>query len=251
MMKPIRSLSIGNSFSQDALQYCHDIAAADGIQWETVNLVVGGCELHRHWEYWTGNTPQYALEINGKWVKNGVTLKEYLADGEYDIVTTQQASHFSGRPETYYPYLGNLVSVIRAYQPKADLWLQETWAYEWTSDHGAFPYYHNDQREMYDRLKIAYAAAAISVNAKLIPTGDLVQYIRENVPGFDTRNGGRTLNRDGFHLDMPYGRYLNSALWYSVLFDADIRKNTFVPEDATDLALLNTLKDALYTFLHA
>lgn len=63
-MKTYRSLSIGNSFSQDALQYCHDIAAADGIEWETVNLVVGGCELHRHWQYWTENDPHYALEIN-------------------------------------------------------------------------------------------------------------------------------------------------------------------------------------------
>ena len=164
-MKTYRSLSVGNSFSQDALMFCHDIAAADGIEWDTVNLVVGGCELHRHWQYWSENDPHYALEINGKWVRNEVTIKEMLEDGTYDIVTTQQASHYSGRPETYFPFVVDLCRVFREYQPDAKLYLQETWAYEWDSTHGAFPTYHNDQREMYDRLKIAYAAAAIAVDA--------------------------------------------------------------------------------------
>ena len=178
-MKTYRSLSIGNSFSQDALMFCHDIAAADGIEWETVNLVVGGCELHRHWQYWTENDPHYTLEINGKWGRDDVTIKEMLEDGTYDIVTTQQASHFSGRPETYFPFVVDLCKVIREYQPDAKLYLQETWAYEWDSTHGAFPHYNNDQREMYNRLKIAYAAAAIAVNAAIIPTGDVIQYFRE------------------------------------------------------------------------
>ena len=84
-MKTYRSLSVGNSFSQDALMFCHDIAAADGIEWETVNLVVGGCELHRHWQYWSENDPHYALEINGKWVRNEVTIKEMLEDGTFEL----------------------------------------------------------------------------------------------------------------------------------------------------------------------
>ena len=249
-MKTYRSLSVGNSFSQDALMFCHDIAAADGIEWETVNLVVGGCELHRHWQYWFENDPHYALEINGKWVRNEVTIKEMLEDGTYDIITTQQASHHSGRPETYFPFVVDLCRVFREYQPDAKLYLQETWAYEWDSTHGAFPTYNNDQREMYDRLKIAYAAAAIAVKAQIIPTGDVIQHFRENVTGFDYRNGGMSLNRDGFHLNMPYGRYINSAVWYSVLFDADIRKNTFIPENAEDKDLMERIKEEIYAYLH-
>jgi len=248
-MKTYRSLSVGNSFSQDALMFCHDIAAADGIEWETVNLVVGGCELHRHWQYWSENDPHYALEINGKWVRNEVTIKEMLEDGTYDIITTQQASHHSGRPETYFPFVVDLCQVFREYQPDAKLYLQETWAYEWDSTHGAFPTYHNDQREMYARLKIAYAAAAIAVDAKIIPTGDVIQYFREEVPGYDYRNGGESLNRDGFHLSIPCGRYINSAVWYSVLFDADIRGNSFVPE-GMDAEQVKKIQEQIYAYLH-
>lgn len=249
-MKTFRTLSIGNSFSEDALEYCHVMAEADGIQWETVNMEIGGCSLEQHWKYLSENQPNYGLEINGEVIRQGELLRDHLTNGEYDVVTLQQASHFSGMPETYFPYVVDLCKVIRECQPDAKLYMQETWAYEWTSDHWAFPNYHKDQREMYERIRISYAAAAISVNAEIIPTGDLVQYFREQVPGFDSRNGGMSLNRDGFHLNMPYGRYLNSALWYSVLLGADIRKNTFVPKDATNLELLQTLKDGVYAFLH-
>ena len=38
-------LSIGNSFSQDAQQYLHRIAAADSVALNTFNLMIGGCSL--------------------------------------------------------------------------------------------------------------------------------------------------------------------------------------------------------------
>lgn len=56
MSRKIRSLSIGNSFSQDALEYAHAIAAADGLDWETVNMfclmrMYGKIRLYRElWE---------------------------------------------------------------------------------------------------------------------------------------------------------------------------------------------------------
>lgn len=249
-MKKFRTLSIGNSFSEDALQYGHAMAAADWIEWETVNLVIGGCSLMQHWQYLKEDTPKYRLEINGQFEQDGVLLRDFLTNGRYDVVTLQQASHDSGMPETYYPYIVELAKVVRESQPDTKLYLQETWAYEWDSDHWAFPRYHRDQREMYDRIHTSYAAAAIAVEATCIPTGSLVQYFREEVPGFAYCHGGMSLNRDGFHLNMPYGRYLNSALWYAVLLGADIRKNTFVPEGATDLVLLQTIRDGVYAFLH-
>ena len=38
-------LSIGNSFSQDAQRYLHDIAKADGVVLSAFNLYIGGCPL--------------------------------------------------------------------------------------------------------------------------------------------------------------------------------------------------------------
>ena len=45
----INILAIGNSFSQDATHYLHQIAGADGVETKVVNLYIGGCSLERHW----------------------------------------------------------------------------------------------------------------------------------------------------------------------------------------------------------
>ena len=37
-MKTINILSIGNSFSQDAQRYIHDLARSEGVSIETANL---------------------------------------------------------------------------------------------------------------------------------------------------------------------------------------------------------------------
>lgn len=47
-MSQIKILAIGNSFSQDATQFIHDIAKADGVDTKVVNLYIGGCSLQRH-----------------------------------------------------------------------------------------------------------------------------------------------------------------------------------------------------------
>lgn len=251
MKKTIRSLSIGNSFSQDALEYAHAIAAADGIQWETINMDIGGCTLERHWKSFAEDIPDYDYEYNGEVVREGAVLREVLQDGVYDIITLQQGSHMSGKPESYQPYLTDLAREIRKFQPGAKLCLQETWAYDWTCQYQYFADYNRDQHEMYRRIRDAYIRAAASVGADLIPVGDMIQHIRDSVPGFDTRKGGRTLNyEDGFHLSQPYGRFLNSLVWYTVLFGADVRKNAFVPDTAEEPGLIRQMKELVYGYFH-
>lgn len=252
MSRKIRSLSIGNSFSQDALEYAHAIAAADGLDWETVNMDIGGCTLERHWKSFAEDIPDYDYEFNGNVIREGAILREVLQDGTYDIITLQQGSHMSGKPESYQPYLTGLVKEIRRIQPGARLYLQETWAYDWACQYPYFADYNKDQHEMHRRIRNAYSKAAVSVNAGIIPVGDVIQHIRDTVSGFDTRAGGRTLNdTDGFHLSLPYGRFLNSLVWYTVLFDADVRKNPFIPETAEDTALIRLLKELVYGYFHS
>lgn len=64
-MKPIRILSIGNSFSQDAQRHLHDLAKCEGVTIETVNPFIGGCTLERHYRNMAGNRREYTLEVNG------------------------------------------------------------------------------------------------------------------------------------------------------------------------------------------
>ena len=249
MKKSFRSLSIGNSFSEDALEHAHAIAAADGIDWETINMDIGGCTLERHWKSFAEDIPDYDYEHNGKVERTGVLLREVLLDGKYDIITFQQGSHMSGKPESYQPWLTDLAAAVRKLQPDAKFYMQETWAYDWACQYHYFADYGRDQHVMYERIRDAYGKASASIGAELIPVGDVIQHIRDNVSGFDTRQGGITLNyEDGFHLHQPYGRYLNSLVWYTVLFGADVRTNTYVPEAADDTALLAKLKELVYAY---
>ena len=41
-------LAIGNSFSQDATTYLHQVAKADGEDITVINLYIGGCSLYKH-----------------------------------------------------------------------------------------------------------------------------------------------------------------------------------------------------------
>ena len=230
----MRTLSIGNSFSQDACAYLHQAAESAGLDLECVNLYIGGCSLAYHAENLRENRENYALEINGTPTGRQISIPEALALGTYDFITLQQASHFSGKPETYRPFLGELAAACHAAQPGAHLMIHETWAYETDSSHGAFPDYGCDQKNMYRLLKKAYADAAEETGAGIIPVGDVVQYFRETVPGFQYPEHGESLCRDGFHLAIPSGRYLAALVWLKTLAGIDPRSVAFLPEGMTE-----------------
>ena len=104
----MKILSIGNSFSVDAHAYLHQLALQRAENIETVNLAIGGCSLERHWENVVNNNDNYGHSINGEiWSEKDVTLESVISSEQFDIVTLQQVSHFSGMYETYQPYLNN------------------------------------------------------------------------------------------------------------------------------------------------
>ena len=107
-MKTLKILSIGNSFTQDPLRYLHDMGKARGVNIKCVNLVIGGCSLERHYRNMLSQKDAYSLEINGESIGFTTDLRMALASDMFDIVTIQQASHFSHMPETYYPYIEKL-----------------------------------------------------------------------------------------------------------------------------------------------
>ncbi|MBE6807228.1 MAG: DUF4886 domain-containing protein [Ruminococcaceae bacterium] len=228
----MKLLSIGNSFSQDAQEWLHQIAVANGVDLETTNLMIGGCSLETHWSHVVDQQAEYYLEQNGKNMNRMVTIDEGLALDEWDVITVQQASHYSGQPQTYVPFLTDLVAHVREKCPKAQIYFHQTWAYEIDSDHGGFLTYNRDQQEMYRRIGDCAAMAQRLIGATLLPSGPVVQYLRENTPEFDYKNGGLSLNRDGFHLSWDYGRYAAAATWYKVLTGKTPAVNAFPEWDA-------------------
>ena len=124
-----RILAIGNSFSQDATAYLHQIAQVEQASLEVVNLYVGGCSLEQHWKNVQTNQKAYSYELNGGVTGKFVSIQEALTEGNWDYVTLQQVSYLSMDEHTYQPYLQNLSEVVQKYAPGAEQVIHQTWAY--------------------------------------------------------------------------------------------------------------------------
>lgn len=250
----MKILAIGNSFTQDATHYLSQIAATDGLDLKVVNIHIGGCTLKRHWENIENNLKNYYLEIDGKEREGYVSVDEALKMKEWDYIVTQQASNDSGILETYHPYLENIVNYLRGEKPNAKIMLQKTWAYESDSLHEAFVRYNFDQQEMYEKLSSAYASVSEENDLPLIPCGDIIQELRKKKP-FDYGHGGMSICRDGFHMNVIYGRYLLAATWYKFITGRSICTNTYIPSTylapnaVCDEAVLQIIKETIDSML--
>ncbi|MBP3328075.1 MAG: DUF4886 domain-containing protein [Clostridia bacterium] len=238
----MKVLSIGNSFSTDAHKWLHKLAEINGVNLETSNLFIGGCSLETHWKNFTENNADYSFEINGNEGEKMISITEALASEKWDVVTFQQASHFSGMEETYEPYLTSLADAVKEVLPQAKLYFHQTWAYETDSLHPGFADYNHSQQEMFERIVSASQKAAKAIDAEIIPTGSVVQKLRKTVPEFDYTNGGISLCRDGFHLSFDYGRFAAATVWLRTLTDKKIKCDAF--EDF-DTALLNKILEVV------
>lgn len=227
-MKEVRILAIGNSFSEDATRYLHQMATANGIPTKIGNLYIGGCPLERHWANIEANLAEYQYQENGISTNRYVSIQEILQEGNWDYIVTQQASHDSGWYESYEPFLGLIVEYLHEKAPRAEILLQETWAYENNSTHPNFMRYRRDQAEMYERLRRCYEEMARKYQIRLIPSGDAVQAMRKSKV-FQVSCGGVSICRDGFHMSLLYGRYLLACVWLKTLFSASLENIVFVP----------------------
>ncbi|HBT64070.1 MAG TPA: DUF4886 domain-containing protein [Ruminococcaceae bacterium] len=230
-MKPIKLLAIGNSFSVDAVEYLRNIALSEGVNILIGNLYIGGCPLERHWNNAMQDSHDYCYYrfAEETTATNDAGLLETIKSEEWDYITLQQASYASGQFETYEPYLTRLSAFVKENAPQAEQLIHQTWAYEIDSDHGGFASYGNDQKTMFKCLKDAYGRAAELLHARTIPCGEAVQLARSTAL-FDYANGGKPLNRDGFHASIPHGRYLLGIVWYETLIGKPL-VGTYRPDD--------------------
>jgi len=184
----MKILSIGNSFSQDAHNYIHRLAEYNGFNVETVNLYIGGCTLEHHTDCLKSGNAEYDLEINGGHGIKKVSLDEGIKTDKFDIITLQQASHLSGKPQTYFPYLKMLIDFCKEKQPYAEILFHKTWAYETDFQNEAFDNYARDQKEMYRRLTDCSEMVNKIYNLPLIHVGTVIQKLRDTVFEFDYEN---------------------------------------------------------------
>ncbi len=220
----MRILCIGNSFSQDATRYLHDIARADGSKFEVVNLYISGCPLEKHYRNMLGDHRAYDLQYNGSHTGFQVSLKEALLSRAWDVVTLQQASPQSPYYKTYQPYLNELNAYVRRCVPQARVLIHQTWAYEEGSERFRKIPEPMTSAEMLEKIKENYDRAAREINADgIIPAGELMAKLLQN--------GISRVHRDGFHASLGLGRYALGLLWYATLSGRSIADNTFADFD--------------------
>ena len=246
----MKILSIGNSFSQDAHKWLHKLAADNGLSVDTVNLYIGGCSLEQHWQNTKADAADYDLEHNGGEAVGKISICQALQTDRYDVVTLQQASHFSGIPESYSPYITELAALVRRYQPTAKIYFHQTWTYEKYEDPTPYSNYYRqifanygyDQEEMYRKLLECSNMAAELINADIIPVGTVVHRLRQQTSAFHQVSGGIPLSRDGYHLSWDYGRYAAAAVWLYTLTGTLPNADRF---EGMDPMLLKTILQAI------
>ena len=230
--KSFKVLAIGNSFSVDAMQYLYGLAKDAGYT-EIIlgNLYIGGCSLERH----AGNvgTGQAAYEFyinrDGKWTtRKGATIADGLKYADWDCITIQQASGYSGIENSYEPYLSTIIAAVRKARPNAKLVWHMTWAYQGNSTHADFAKYGNSQQTMYKSICGAVQSAILNKHADdfdgVIPSGTAIQNLR-------TSFIGDNLARDGYHLSYDAGRYTAALTWLKALTGADLSEISYIPAD--------------------
>ncbi len=211
----MKILSIGNSFSQDATRYVHRMAKTAGIDIETVDLYIGGCPLRTHYINAVEDMRNYELDYNGQMTGFKVSIKQALIAKDYDIVTIQQASHFSFKPESFEPYSTFLKEYIQKYCPKAKIYIHETWAYKEESARLAAMNF-TTHSEMYSAVEKAYTELYNIVDARgMLPSGKAIKTLHEL--GFCKED----THRDDIHVSLGLGRFTQALTWISYLTGYD------------------------------
>lgn len=230
----LRVLAIGNSFSEDAIeQNLYELAKAGKKKIVIGNLYIGGAPLSLHVNNAREDKPAYRyrkINMDGQMSeKSNQRLSEALKDEAWDYVSFQQASPLSGNYDSYAKDLPTLYEYVtkQVRFPETKYILHQTWAYQNGSSHEGFIKYDRSQGKMYaDIVKTSADVFSWGNFEILVPSGTAVQNAR-------TSFIGDNFTRDGYHLNLDYGRFVAACTWYEALFHEPVKSNAFLPLKVT------------------
>ena len=249
----LKILGIGNSYTQDSMWMLYNIYKAENPGKKIVLGIAyhGGCSLAQHVQYIQEGSLEYTYyklndEISistGTWKSTkDQTLKTIVENENWDIVTMQQASTYSGVPTTYngdIQTIQRFVDQTLGYTPEF-AW-NMTWAYPVKDIEGdAFTTvnttsgfatrYNSDQMTMYNAIVDTVKAKIVpdTTFSYLMPAGVAVQ--NANSSYLDDPE----LYRDYTHLN-DFSRVMAAYVWYCTFEDVrvDSLKFTVIPAALT------------------
>ena len=224
----IKILAIGNSFSDDALEYLYPMLEQAGYGTIKLgNLYIGGCTLQTHASNIASGSKAYDYRVNtdGRWVTTSkYSSVDAIKSEDWDYISMQQASGSSGVSSTYDPYLNNLIVKVKELCPKATLIWHMTWAYQGNSSHSEFPKYNRDQMTMYNAIVSTVKEKVLTREEikMVIPDGTTIQNLRTSL-------FGDNLTRDGYHLSYDVGRFAAAMTWAKMISGCDLAAISWRP----------------------
>ena len=265
--KDMKILMIGNSFCYYFVEELYAMAAADGYDLTVANLYKSGCSVNEHWTKGVQQNKSYyqffVTTSNGRRETEITKFNDALNYADWDVITLQQ--HF-------YPSLAkadanttaagmkkdvkNLYNLIRTKHPNAELYWQQTWAYQvGYAEEGQEIPDKATQTTTYNNIKTVSQIIAQENNVKIVPSGDAWQIARA-----DSRVGDNMCARlgtngdlgDYYHDgDIGGGQYLNACVWYEVLTGESCVGNTWKPSDTLNYSLSDSMIAGIQEAAHA
>ena len=246
-------LIVGNSFSNDVMEYVYDIASAAGVRDMVLgNLYIGNCSLATHLKHAKADDGAYTYYTNdfGTWIKTSkYKLSDAVKSENWDFIAFQQAPQTCGMVDTYKD-LEELRSIVaeNCTNPKVEFVWHMTWACADSYTGSLFNNYQMSQEVMYNAI-IDATKWGVFTNDKIsrvIPNGTIMQNIR-------TSYWGDTICRDGLHLSLPYGRILGGigivAATVGIDFDkidlSDVQSKLADDEEQFIPVALESVKNAM------
>ena len=204
----LKILTIGNSFSRDAMAYVYDIAYAAGAKDVYLgDLYIGSCTVEKHLKNAKEDNASYSYFTNeiGKWVEHTKhKMSDAIKSQNWDFISIQQNCENSGLPKAYAD-LQELVNIVKsqATNPKVEIMWHMTWAAQNDYTGKLFSHYQRNQMTMYNAIVGAIKQEVLPIQeiTRVIPNGTVMQNIRSSY-------WGDTITRDGIHMSLPYGRIL-------------------------------------------
>ena len=159
-------LAIGNSYSNNAVEYLTPIMYGLGKKMSVVSLYDDGCSLERHVQWYKQNAEEYQFYVDGFNISgsNKDTMREVFELYDYDYITIQQGPGPATTFSTYEPYLTELYNIIKKHEPQSKILIHQTWSFCEYDALGNGPYWtvaYKSSLDMFNRIENAYVQAAI------------------------------------------------------------------------------------------
>ncbi len=226
--KSIKILGLGNSFMRDATFYLYDILLEMGYTDITIGvLYTGGRSINWHAAgiKKDGTAEYYHLDKNGK--KTSTANYKYM-----DAIKSDKWDYFvmqtypSGVIDLYNNDIDYVINVVNNNSPKKPIFAWSmTWGFQLGSPHSQMIYHGHTPLKMYE-------ATVMAVQTKIAGRKDIPIVIPVGTAVENLRNGiiADNMNRDGFHMSYPNGRFAAALMWAKQITKRPIGKLTFTPD---------------------